>query len=97
MGSQSERVCIRASARITPIRNSVEKLAMSRVGSANCANEWATELNPDTSTLPLSWLIRRFEEMSHGVERRRHQDRHVPLPGTQKNAEDEATKECFFD
>src|ERR1700731_5411116 len=47
IGSQSERVCIRASARIKPTRKSVVKLAITNIGSANCANECAIELNPE--------------------------------------------------
>src|SRR5205814_3178167 len=47
MGSQSERVCNRASARIQPIRNKVVNPAATRSGSVNWTNACRIELNPD--------------------------------------------------
>src|SRR4029453_5009560 len=47
IGNHNERVSMRASARIQPIRNSVANAEINIVASPNCSNEWAMEFKPE--------------------------------------------------
>ena len=94
IGSQSDAVRSRASARITPMSNNVAKAASNIIGSANCENDFATDSNPEAHvTIGLErsgafrkWIVPKKAEVMKAARKGREARRRIPRMSPRKNA-----------
>ena len=97
IGSQSERVRIRASARIQPSRKSVVNAATTSSGSANWLKAFAIERKAGRPGDDGRSVLGRLQEMENRKDRGGEKDRERSRIAAEENAENQSAEERLFD